>query len=405
MLKKLIFSLTLFFAFSLNPTQAFAENNVNVYLFWGEGCPHCAREKPFLESLEKKYQNVSLHEYEVWYDAGSRDLFAKVGTELDVNVNAVPFTIIGEKHIQGYLNDETTGKEIEDHIKYCSSSKCNDPVSEILAINTEERKIQLEEEKNKKISEEDIPEELALPIFGTIKPRDVSLPVLTLIIAALDGFNPCAMWTLIFLISLLIGMHDKKKMWILGSTFIVASAGVYFLFMATWLHLILFIGFIFWIRLVISLVAIAGGIYNLKEYFTNKDSACKVTNTKERQMVFEKLKKLTHEKNFWLAFCGIILLAAAVNIVELICSAGFPVVYTQILTLSNLATWQYYLYLLFYIFIFMLDDLIVFIISMKTLEITGVTTKYSRFSHLIGGILMTAIGLILMLKPELLMFG
>jgi hypothetical protein len=148
-----------------------------------------------------------------------------------------------------------------------------------------------------------------------------------------------------------------------------------------------------------------GGVYNLREYFINKESGCKVTGDEKRQRVFEKLKAITQKQQFWLALGGIIILAGAVNLVELICSAGLPVVFTQILALSNLAKWQYYLYMLLYIFIFMLDDLIVFIVAMVTLKMTGITTKYTRLSHLIGGILMLIIGLLLIFKPEWLMFG
>ena len=221
----------------------------------------------------------------------------------------------------------------------------------------------------------------------------------------LDGFNPCAMWTLVFLISLLLGMKDKKRMWILGTTFIIASAGVYFLFMAAWLNLILFLGFIIWIRIAIAALAFYGGIYHLKEFFTEKDATCKVTGTESRQKVFARLKEIVHENSFLWAMGGIILLAGAVNLVELICSAGLPAIYTQVLALNNLAKWQYYLYIVGYIFFFMLDDLIVFFVAITTLQMTGLTTKYTRASKLIGGILMLIIGLLLMFKPEWLMFG
>ena len=104
-------------------------------------------------------------------------------------------------------------------------------------------------------------------------------------------------------------------------------------------------------------------------------------------------------------FIGIILLAVAVNLIELVCSAGLPAIYTQILSLATLDRWQYYLYLLLYILIFMLDDLIVFFIAMITLKAVGIENKYVRFSRLIGGILITIIGLLLLFKPEILMFG
>ena len=104
----------------------------------------------------------------------------------------------------------------------------------------------------------------------------------------LDGFNPCAMWVLLFLISLLLGMENKKRMWILGSAFIVASASVYFLFMSAWLNLILFLGFVSWVKILIGFFALLGGIYSIKEFVFNKDSGCKVTGDETRQKIFEK---------------------------------------------------------------------------------------------------------------------
>ena len=194
-------------------------------------------------------------------------------------------------------------------------------------------------------------------------------------------------------------------MWILGVAFLLTSAISYFIFMAAWLNLLLFIGLVFWIRLVIGLVALGGGSYNIREFFRNKDGACKVTGGAKRQKFFEKLKNVVLKRNFWLALAGIIALGFAVNLVELICSAGLPAVYTQILTLNDLSQAGYYGYLALYILIFLLDDLLVFFIAMITLRITGVTSKYARWSYLIGGILMLIIGLLLIFKPEILMFG
>ncbi len=402
-MRKIFFALvtSIFFVFSffISPSQMFAQNQVNVYLFWGDGCPHCAREKPFLEQLEKKYSYIKLHQYEIWGNQRNRDLLTKVGGRLQTDIQGVPFTVVGDKQFAGYLSDETTGKEIENAVIQCSKVPCNDPVGDVIKGSTGNNTSQ--KEKSEKV----VPTKITVPILGEIDTKHLSLPLLTIIIGALDGFNPCAMWTLLFLISLLIGMHDKRRMWILGTAFIVSSAFVYFLFMAAWLHLVLFIGFVFWIRAAIGILALGAGIYNLREYLTNKENACKVTKSGERRKIFDALKHITQEKHFFIALVGIILLAGAVNIVELICSAGFPVIYTQTLSMSNLPVWQYYLYLLLYIFVFMLDDLFVFIVSMKTLQMTGVTTKYSRFSHLIGGILMLILGLLLIFKHELLMFG
>ena len=194
-------------------------------------------------------------------------------------------------------------------------------------------------------------------------------------------------------------------MWILGSTFIVTSGAVYFLFLSAWLNFFLFLGLVFWIRIIIALVALVSGVYHLKEYFTNKEVACKVTSGQKRQLIFEKIKNIIKTNKFWLAILGIILLAAAVNLVELVCSVGLPAIYTNVLSMSNLSPWQYYAYLLLYIVIFMIDDMFVFFIAMTTLKIKGISTKYSRFANLIGGIIMLIIGLLLIIKPGWLMFG
>ena len=213
------------------------------------------------------------------------------------------------------------------------------------------------------------------------------------------------MWALLFLISLLLGMKDKKRMWILGGTFIAVSGIIYFLFMAAWLNLILFIGLILWARIIIGLVALGGGAYSLKESFYNKEGQCKVTGGERKQKFFSKLRRVTQKKQFWLALGGIIILAATVNLVEMVCSAGLPVVYAQTLALGHLARWQYCLYLCLYVFIFILDDLFIFFTAMMTLQITGIATKYTRISRLIGGLLMVIIGILLIFRPSLLMFG
>lgn len=399
MIKKLILFI-FFFSFLIFPIKnVFAESNesVNVYFFWGKGCPHCEKERPFLDKMAEKYSEVKIIDYEVWGNKENRDLMVSFADKLNASISGVPFTVIGDHYFSGWMDEKFTGAQIEDAITCSINSSCRDVGKEIGVIGKTDVKGEVKKSK--------IPESITVPFFGEIKIQNFSLPVLAIILGTLDGFNPCAMWTLLFLISLLLGMENKKRMWILGSTFIIASASVYFLFMAAWLNLLLFISMVVWVRIVIGLVALGGGGLNLKEYFTKKDDTCKVTNTEKRQKTFARLKAITMHQSFYFALGGIIILAFAVNLVELICSAGLPMVFTQILSISNLNYWQYYLYIFFYIFFFMLDDMIVFIIAMTTLRMTGINGKYSRYSSLIGGILMVIIGLLLILKPEWLMFG
>jgi glutaredoxin len=402
MLKKTVLFLLTFFLFFLITPSVKAETTVNTYLFYGDGCPHCAKEREFLAQLRDKYSQVQVNEYEIYYNLKNNLLLQKVASALKADAGGVPFLVIGDKYYIGFLEGISPG-EIEKRINECLENKCDDVVAAVIAQqenNPAEPKENQTTDNNKTGTKT-----VNIPILGQVDISQLSLPVLTFILALLDGFNPCAMWTLIFLISLLLGLNDRKRMWILGSAFIITSAVVYFLFLSAWLNLFLFLGFVIWVRILIGIFALGAGGYYLRDYWVNKTAACKVTGSEKRQKVFEKLKEITQSRQFLLALGGIILLAAAVNMVELICSAGLPAIYTQILSLSNLPRWKYYLYLIFYILIFMLDDLIVFFTAMITLKATGIQTKYSRYSHLIGGILMFIIGLLLLFKPEWLMFG
>lgn len=398
MLKKITsaFLALLFFFFLIKPVFAQTKNKVNIHFFWSKGCPHCRREMVFLESLKEKYPQIEIKDYETSSSREAARLLLAVGKELSANVSYIPFTVIGRNYVVGFYNDETTGKEIEEKVKCALKNGCEDLVRSF----TGQEPSKSEMQKGRVI-----PESLKVPIFGKIEIKNLSLPVLTFIIAFLDGFNPCAMWVLLFLISLLLGMKNRVKMYILGSVFIISSGFVYFLFLSAWLNLFLFLGFVLWVRIVIGIVALSAGGYNLHDYFTNREGVCKVTGSEKRQKVFEKLKEITQKKQFILALAGIILLAFAVNLIELVCSAGLPAIYTQVLSLAKLPNWQYYLYLLFYIIIFMLDDLVIFIIAMTTLHAVGIDSKYSRFSHLAGGIIMVIIGILMLFKPEFLMFG
>ena len=387
---------------------------VQVYLFWGDGCPHCEREIAFLKRLETEEPRARVHYLEVSRVAANREAFITVSEKLRLEDLAVPLTLVGDAPMVGFDTGETSGAELRRRIAYCLASGCTDTVGPIVSavskVSTSGGEVRAAADgpvpgQAGATTQRMIPATVSVPFLGQIRTADLSLPVLTLVLGALDGFNPCAMWVLVFLIGLLIGMKDRFRMWVLGWAFIAGSAVVYFLFMAAWLNFLLFIGAVVWVRAAVALVALGGGLYYLREYFSNPEAACKVTAPESRRRVFDSLRRLASESRFWLALLGIVALAFAVNLVELLCSAGIPAVYTQVLALSKIPTWQYYGYLALYILVFMLDDLIVFVVAMKTLQITGATTSYSRFTHLAGGVVLLAIGSLLLLRPELLMFG
>jgi hypothetical protein len=200
-------------------------------------------------------------------------------------------------------------------------------------------------------------------------------------------------------------MPDRGRRWILGAAFLGASALVYYLIMAAWLNALLFLGVVTWIRIAIGAVALAAGFYQLREFVLERDAVCEVTRPEGRRRVLGRLRSLAGERRFLLALAGIVALAFAVNVIELLCSAGIPAVYTQVLAMSDLPRWQYHAYLSLYILVFMLDDLVVFVAAMATLEVAGATGRYVRWSHLIGGGALLAVGALMLLRPEWLMFG
>lgn len=423
-MKKILKFLIVFAVFLLLPVSAKADEKViNIHLFYGNGCPHCAAEEEFLSDYLKDRTDVKLYKYEVWYDSHNQELLSKVQKEMGTtNKNGVPFTVIGKKTIVGYA-DGVTDEQIKDAINYYLNNDYRDYAGEITGkvkkaevkedITKDESKT--EDKKENKIEKADdtkdsdqTDENVTVPVLGKINAKKVSLPILAVVLGFVDGFNPCAMWILIFLITMLFNMKDRKKMWILGLTFILTSGIVYLMFMLAWLNLATFISKIAFIRLLIAVIALVVGLINVYKYIDSlkkKDEGCDVVDKKDRKKIMEKIISITHEKKFIIALLGIMVLAASVNIIELMCSIGIPLLFTQILAMNNLSTFSYMIYMFIYIFFFLIDDIVIFVISMVTLKVTGLSTKYTKYSHLVGGIIMLIIGLLLIIKPELLMFN
>jgi len=398
----LFFIMILFMPSSAHAQRA--DHEVNIYFFRGEGCPHCAAEENFLKTLTAEFKNIQVHDFEIWFNSDNAKLASQVAQEMNVQMGGVPLTVIGERVTSGYLSDDVTGAEIRRAVEYYTAVGDPNVVGDI--ISKKENKVSNNSGNDiDNILKKNWPKTIPVPFFGTIKTQNFSILGLSVVIGIIDGFNPCAMWVLLFLISMFLGMKNRWRMWALGLSFIGASALVYFMFMVAWLNIFLFIGFLFWIRLSVALVALGTGYYHVREYIRNKNGTCEVIDEQKRTKIFNQVKDIIQRKSFILALAGIISLATAVNMIELICSAGLPAIYTSILAASNLSAWQYYGYVLIYIFFFMLDDIIIFVVAMITLRVMGITEKYVRVANLVGGIIMLIIGLLLIFKPNWLLFG
>ena len=382
-------------------TNAKGDNKVTLYLFHGDGCPHCAAEIEFLDSIKDKYEGLEIVKYEVWYNDENAELLQKVHDAFEIKRSGVPTTLIGDTIIIGFGSG--TDSKIERAIKYYLK---NDYVNQLKKIEDgtfkkKEGKTELEKQEEKS----DDSSTIDVPIIGKINMKKVSLVTAAIIIGLIDGFNPCAMWILLFLISILIGMKNRKRMWAIGLTFLITSALVYMLIMLSWITIAVKITTVIWVRNIIAVVALIGALININSYLkSRKDSGCQVVDDKKRKSIFKKIKKFTSEKSFILAILGTMGLAISVNLVELACSAGLPLVFTELLVLNNVSSTMKFLYTLLYILFFLIDDLIVFFIAMFTMKITGISSKYNKYSHLFGGIIMLIVGLLLIFRPEWLMF-
>ncbi len=218
----------------------------------------------------------------------------------------------------------------------------------------------------------------------------------------MDGFNPCAMWVLVYLIALVMELNDRKRIWLIVGSFVLASGVLYFLFMTAWLNAFLVLGFLRPVTITVGLFALGAGVLGLKEYFETKGAlVCKVSGEDDKTKTMDKVRQLVSAPLTWATFAGIVALAFVVNSVEFVCSSAIPAVFTQVLALTNLEWWQHYAYIALYDLFFMLDDLIIFGLAAFAVS-SGVGEKYAKQCKLIGGIIMLVLGLLLLFAPHLL---
>jgi len=373
---KPIVIITLFFLLLFSVYAA--EDNHTLVFFYSDTCPHCHKESLFLDNLDVKYPELTIERYEVGEKENVQKL-QEMANELGFKVRGVPVTVINEEYFIGYDKDSTTGKKIEEAVKRCLSD----------ALYCNETNIN----------------QVSLPFFGQVDASTISLPIFTVIVGGLDGFNPCAMWVLTFLLSILIYAKSRKKMLIIGGVFVLASGLIYFLFMTAWLNFFLLVGYVPIMRIIIAIIAITAGLINIKELFWFKKGVSLTIDDKHKPKLFKKMRSIVHEKELPIAILGTITLAIFVNFIELLCTAGLPAIYTSILTANNLSFMSYYSYLALYNLIYVVPLIVIVSIFVATMGKRKFTAKQGKVLKLVSGLLMLLLGLIMLIRPELLNFG
>jgi hypothetical protein len=342
-----------------------------VHFFYLPGCSHCEEQEPFNKKLENTY-SINITPHDATTPAGSA-LLSEMLEERGIQYEPdFPVTIFGNQVFGGWESENTTGRAIEEALQQCLAGNCPPPTGE------EPR------------------DTIVLPLIGEIVLADYSLPALAVILGLVDGFNPCAMWVLVYLISLVATLRDRKRIWLIVGSFVLASGILYFLFMTAWLNAFLLIGYVKPVTIVIGLVALGGGILQVREVVKTKGAiVCEVTGEESRTKTMTRVQKIVSSPITVGTIIGIIVLAFAVNSVEFVCSAALPAVFTRVLSLASLTTLQHYGYILLYVLFFMLDDLVIFGIAAFALT-SSLGDRYTKYSRPVGATILIVLGLLLL---------
>ena len=353
-------------------TDSHIGNEVSLYFFGSRYCPHCKEAKPLLNKLQKNYSWLTLYSYDLVNNEANQQLYLKMAAQLQQPANSVPAFIFCGQMIVGYDRAETTGQELEEKLLACHQQKNTGQVQENFNI----------------------------PGLGKIHYQDFSLPVFTLVIAALDAFNPCAFFILFFLLSLMVQHRSRARMLAIGCTFVLCSGVMYFLFMSAWLNLFLITEELFFITAAAGLIAVSFGLINIKDYFFFRQGVSLSLSNSARSKLFARIRTLTHSGSWGTMIFATIILAVAANSYELLCTAGLPMVYTRVLTLNGLSSTQYYLYLAYYNVIYIIPLLLIVILFTVTLGRKKLSEGEGRLLKLLSGSMMLGLGSILLLRPE-----
>ncbi len=358
---------------------------VNLYFFWSNQCPHCQKAKAFLAKLGPVTPWLELHSMEVDSDPENRKRFIQMGKRMNQSRLAVPAFVYCKKFVLGFGSDKVDGDNLVRQLESCKERilKKGTDVQSGTPNLTESNKI-------------------TLPLWGQLDASKTTLPVLTLVIAGVDAFNPCAFFVLLFLLSLLIHAKSRKRMVLIGGVFIACSGLVYFLFMAAWLNLFLVLEELKWVTRFAGLLGIFIASINIKDYFWFRQGISLSIPDTAKPKLFERMRQLTGASSLPTLLVSTVVLAIVANAYELLCTFGFPMVFTRILTLNELPLMKYYLYLAFYNLVYVIPLLIILILFIFALGSRKLSERQGRILKLLSGCMMGFLGILLLAAPELL---
>lgn len=379
-------AIIVFLSFSLGA----AEEETVLYFFWTEGCPYCQREKPFLEDLQEEYPSLEVVDKEVSSSEENIELVKEMGQEYGREIRGVPATFLGEEVWVGFTDE--IGNQIEAKVEYCTENDCVNPLVKLKG-----------EEAVSEGSETKSEETIEVPLFGTVDLSTTPAFLSTALIAFVDGFNPCSLWVLTFLLGMLIYTKSRKKIIIVGLTFLTVTATAYGLFILGLFSAFQYIGQLLWIRVLVAVIAFSFGLVNIKDYFWFQEGVSFTIPEGLKPKIADRFRNLTQKGRSLPALVGAtFLMALGITLAELPCTAGFPVVWTGILNTQGVSGATFGVLFAIYMVIYLLDELVVFGTVSITLQSSKLQEEHGRLLKLIGGALMLTLGVSFLFAPELM---
>lgn len=341
-------------------------------IFTRPGCPHCARAKEFLRRLHEEYPQVQITERIVPADQVQLERLFRLGAEHGIQRPGVPAFLICGTFFIGFDTDQITGEKVK-------------------------RLLGLERGAAAVPSAADT---IETSWFGTLSADRLGLPLFTIAVGLIDGFNPCAMWVLLMLLTLLINLRSRKRLLLIAGTFVLVSGAVYFAFMAAWLNLYLIIGLSRSLQVIVGLIALMIGAVHIKDFFAFRRGVSLSIPDSAKPGIYARMRRVIYAENLFAACLTVIIVALLVNMVELLCTAGLPAVYTQILTAQHLTAASYYGYLLLYNLAYIFDDALMVGIAVVTLSSRRMQTVEGRWLKLLSGAVIALLGAMLLFFPD-----
>jgi hypothetical protein len=372
--------------------------------------------KPFLANLAQKHPEVEVRAYEVWNIDANREYFFQMGQKFGFEPKGVPTTFIGRKYWSGYSSIISEG--VEAAVTGCAASGCPDagegvsPPAGIQENSLTEPGLVPVEPTPSSIPNSDPSEQtpidpnthqIDLPLVGRVNLDQQSLTLSSLLIAFVDGFNPCSVWVLSMLLALTLHTGSRKKVLIIGLIFLTVTALVYALFIAGLFSVLKVVSFIGWVQVVVSLVALFFAIVNIKDYFWYKEGLSFTISTEKKPGIFQRIRGLMDaSQSFWGLAGATVVMALGVSLVEFSCTAGFPVLWTNLLVSQQVGMLTFVGLLLLYMLIYQVDELVIFFTAVYTLKASKLEDKQGRILKLVGGMLMLTLAVVMLIKPSAL---